>query len=76
MLMLAGAAAACPMCKDSIPASDAQQAASLPGGFNASIFYMLGGLFGVMGLLATIIVKGVRSSTKPVNGFPITTPQN
>ena len=56
------AAVACPMCKDSIPNSDAERAASLPGGFNFSIYYMLAGLFAVMGLMGFVIVKGVRST--------------
>ena len=55
-------AEACPMCKESIPNSDAQQASSLPGGFNASIYYMLVGLFAVMGLMGFVITKGIRNT--------------
>jgi hypothetical protein len=57
-------AVACPMCKDSIPNSDAEQAGSLPGGFNASIYYMLAGLFAVMGLMGFVITKGIRSTDR------------
>ena len=55
-------AGACPMCKDSIPNSDAAQASSLPSGFNTSVYYMLGGLFVTIGLVTSAIVKGVRST--------------
>ena len=53
---------ACPMCKDSIPNSDAQQAAGLTSGFNFSVYYMLVGLFVTIGISTTVIVKGVRST--------------
>jgi len=64
VLTLCGAAFACPMCKDSIPNSDAQSAASVPSGLNYSVYLMLGTLFAMMGLVGTIIVKGVRSTNK------------
>lgn len=60
ILLPAGFVSACPNCKDSIPNSDAQSAAGLPGGFNASIFFMLGGLFLVSGFLVRMIVKETR----------------
>ena len=62
LMLLPSLAAACPMCKDSIPNSDAQQAAGLPGGFNFSVYYMLVGLFVTIGISTTVIVKGVRST--------------
>ena len=63
---------ACPMCKDSVPASDAQSAGGLPSGFNNSIYLMLGALFCVMCFLAFTIVKGVRaSSTSNSRAFPV-----
>jgi hypothetical protein len=55
-------AVAGPMCKDSIPTSDAEQAASLPGGFNFSIYYMLAGLFCVMAMMGFVITKGIRGA--------------
>jgi hypothetical protein len=60
-LLPAAAVSACPNCKDSIPNSDAQQASTLPAGFNRSIFFMLGGLFAVGGLVIRMIVKETRS---------------
>jgi hypothetical protein len=54
-------AAACPNCKDSVPNSAAEQAANLPGGFNSSIYFMLGGVITVGGLVIRMIVKETRS---------------
>jgi hypothetical protein len=62
ILLPVAAAVACPMCKESIPNSDAEQAASLPSGFNFSIYYMLVGLFAVIGLMSFVITKGIRST--------------
>jgi hypothetical protein len=62
ILLPAGFASACPMCKDSIPNSDAEQANMLPQGFNYSIYCMLSGFFLTLGFAGTAIVKGVRSS--------------
>ena len=77
---LAGTADACPGCKDSV--SDTAASADggpggptpgLPSGFNYSIYAMLVGLFSVMGLVAGIVIKGIRSSdavsSRP--GFPV-----
>ncbi len=67
-------AMACPLCKESIPSSDAQSPGALPSGFNTSIYVMLGGLFGVLGLVGFTIVRGVRSSAAHVSarrGFPV-----
>jgi len=60
-----GFATACPMCKDSIPngeAATAQQAGSLPSGFNYSVYYMLSGLFVTLGLISTVVYRGIRST--------------
>ena len=57
------AAFACPMCKDSIPNSDAAVTGSLPSGFNVSVYYMLIGLFVTIALVTGVIVKGVRSTS-------------
>jgi hypothetical protein len=76
-LALTTAAWACPMCKDSVASSDAQQPGGVPGGFNTSIYFMLGAFFCVVGMVTTTLVKGARSSaaaTTPPNprrGFPI-----
>ena len=61
LALLPGIASACPNCKSSIPNSDAQQSASLPSGFNNSIYFMLGGVFVVAGFVVRMIVKETRS---------------
>ena len=66
-------APACPMCKDSIPngeAATAQQAGSLPSGFNYSVYYMLSGLFVTLGLISTIVYKGIRSTNVSIPRIP------
>ncbi len=74
LLLTAAPAVACPMCKDSVPASDAQSAGGLPSGFNNSIYLMLGALFCVMGFLAFTIVKSVRGTSASNNrAFPVVT---
>jgi hypothetical protein len=62
LLVPAAMALACPMCKESIPNSDAEQAGGLPGGFNASVYYMLIGVFATAGLVIGVITRGVRSA--------------
>lgn len=80
----AGSADACPGCKDSV--SDTAASADggpggpmpgLPSGFNYSIYAMLVGLFTVMGLVAGIVIKGIRNSdaTSSRQGFPLTSPR-
>ena len=80
IVLLANAASAlgCPMCKDSVPASDAQSAGGLPGGFNNSIYLMLVSLFCVIGMIAWTLVKGSRSSgggTGARRAFPVVPPK-
>jgi hypothetical protein len=80
LLLPAAAARACPMCKDTIDETanvaqpqdrTAGPQASLPGGFNFSIYYMLGGLFCTIGLVAGVITKGIRDSNASMRrGFP------
>lgn len=60
-MLLPAVVQACPNCKSSIPNSDAEKGADLPGGFNHSIYFMLGGLFVVGGLVVRMIVKETRS---------------
>ncbi len=74
-LALTTAAMACPMCKDSVPSSDSQTAGGLPGGFNDSVYFMLGGFLLVLGLISTIVIKGVRASNaySRARGFPTVT---
>lgn len=61
-LLPASMASACPTCKDAIPSTDSENPNLVPGGINASIFYMLGGLLVSIGLVATVITKGVTST--------------
>lgn len=62
MLMTPAVAPACPSCRESIPNSDAEKASALPGGFNLSIYYMLGSVGLVGGLLVRMIVRETRAS--------------
>ena len=79
LLGLAGVADACPGCKESVGDSSSGggpggPTPGLPSGFNYSIYFMLAGLFSVLGLVAGIVVKGVRSSDRtppPPGGFPL-----
>jgi len=79
---LTGTANACPGCKDSVAeagviAPDGGPGGptpALPGGFNYSIYFMLGGLFSVLGVVVGIIVKGVRGADRSASrpgGFPL-----
>ncbi len=61
-LLAPSLASACPSCRDSIPNSDAQQSAALAGGFNLSIYYMLGSLGVVGGLVIRMLVRETRST--------------
>ena len=74
ILSTCGLTSACPMCKDSIPSSDAAQAGSLPGGFNTSVYIMLTSLIGVIGLVSGVIYKGITSTNNTVRGFPVKPP--
>jgi hypothetical protein len=68
LLLVTAAADACPMCKDSVPTTDAEQAQAVPSGFNYSVYYMLLSLFATMGFVGFVIVKGIRST--PARGIP------
>ncbi len=75
ILACATFAQACPLCKDSIPNSEAQAAGSLPGGFNYSIYYMLCSLFCVIAGFGFFIVRTIRATDRGANGrgFPTRT---
>ncbi len=71
LLTAADAASACPMCKDSVPNKEGtaitrdsytSNGENISSGINASVYVMLGALFGVMGVVGAVIVKGVRSA--------------
>lgn len=81
LVSYAGVADACPGCKDSVSDTTAAGGGGpggptpgLPSGFNYSIYVMLGGLFSVMGLVAGIVIKGIRGADRPQSrpgGFPV-----
>ena len=63
ILAWTSAALACPNCKDSVATTaDGGSPGGLPAGFNYSIYFMLLGLFAVLGFVGFTIVKGVRTS--------------
>ena len=78
ILAIHAVAAACPMCKDSIPNSNSETPTGVPSGFNFSVYYMLISVFACMGLIIGIIYKGIRSSNQAAagRGFPVTSQQN
>src|SRR5437764_13642504 len=59
---ITAAAQACPLCKDSSPNSDAQQAGSLPLGFNHSVYLLLVGFLTVLGMTVMMIVRAIRGT--------------
>ena len=63
---------ACPLCKDSVPSSDAQVPGGVPGGFNTTIYFMLGALFCVIGMITMTLVRGARGTAAARGrGFPL-----
>lgn len=81
---LNAAVLACPMCKDSIPGatgvggdpSGMAGGGGLPGGFNTSVYLMLLGFLGTLGLVSWTLVQGVRSPTARGPGFPVVPPDH
>ena len=61
--LFCASADACPMCKDSIPSSDAQAASALPGGFNNSVYLLLISVFTVAATMILFIVRTIRQSS-------------
>ena len=73
-LALTGVALACPNCKDSIAnTAESGTSAGLPAGFNYSIYFMLAGLFCVLGFIGFTVVKVVRATDahSARHGFPV-----
>lgn len=73
LLTTCSGALACPMCKDSLSNGEGRNANALTdqytssgdglaSGMNASIYAMLGVLFGVIGVVSTVVVKGIRNT--------------
>lgn len=74
LLVFAGVAMACPMCKDSIPSSDAANQGGVPGGFNQSVYLLLGTFLAMVGVVSGVIYKGVSSTyvmPRGGRGFPV-----
>jgi hypothetical protein len=61
---------ACPACKDSVPNSDAEAAGNVPGGFNNSVYFMLGSFITMVGFVTTFLVRTCRGTTMQ-RGFPL-----
>ena len=69
---------ACEMCKDAVATNAGGGGIDGTGSsaglnFNASIFYMLGGVFSVMGWIGWIMYKSVHGSSRARLGFPVKT---
>jgi hypothetical protein len=72
VLAVAPLAMACPFCRDAVASNGGSStgggsvpgnvAGNLSGDFNSSIYYMLGGLFFVIGLVARVIYKAVKTT--------------
>ena len=74
VLSLNAAVLACPMCKDSIPNSDAASAGGVPTGFNTSVYLILGTFLGVLTLVLGGIWHAVHTTPNSApreRGFPI-----
>ena len=79
LALFAAPASACPGCKDSVgndetaatSGGDPTMPSGLPGGFNTSVLLMLGGVFGTMGLVGWVVVKGIRTPSSRGGGFPV-----
>lgn len=70
---VATAAQACPACKDSIPASNADSPPGVSNGINASIYLMLGAFLTVLGFILNLVVKAAKPAPR---GFPVKPEQN
>jgi hypothetical protein len=60
LLALASLTSACPNCKDTIANTDSAGSPGISDSFNTSIYIMLGAFLSVLGLVAGVIIKGVR----------------
>jgi hypothetical protein len=70
VLAFAALATACPNCKDTIANTESAGSPGVSSAFNTSIYVMLGAFLGVLGLVAGVIIKGIRAEIR----FP--NPQN
>lgn len=65
VLLIVTAAHACPNCKDSVPASNAENPAGVGAGMNASVYLMLGAFLTVLGFILNLVVKAARTPARP-----------
>jgi hypothetical protein len=65
---IATAAYACPACKESIPASNADSPPGVSNGINTSIYLMLGAFLAVLGFILNLVVKAAKPAPR---GFPV-----
>ena len=70
ILAPAGIASACPNCKASIPTGSSETSANLPGGFNWSVYLMLGSLIGVGGSVVRMLVREVKQADNAARRRP------
>lgn len=61
LLCLAGMAMACPNCSDTVASADAAGSPGISAAFNSSIYIMLGGFIGVLGMVTFVMVKAIRN---------------
>ena len=59
-LCWATSAFACDLCRDAVATNAGSGSESSTLNFNTSIFFMLGGLFAVMGLIGRVMFKATR----------------
>jgi len=62
VLALTGLASACPTCRETIANTETASTPGISSAFNSSIYLMLGGFLAVLGLVAGVIIKGIRGS--------------
>jgi len=72
-MALTSPADACPACKDTVAGGDTSSdmetlsggaGGGVPGGFNTSIYFMLGIFIGTLGLVGHTMYRGARGGTK------------
>src|SRR5688500_14229302 len=73
---IAADARACPACKDTLAGGDtsapagpgsANVEAGVPSGFNSSVYLMLSGFLGTLGLVGLTLYRGVRTAGTSVD---------
>ncbi len=63
LFLIASPASACPMCKDSTVENETSTQSASGLEFNRSIFVMLGGFVGIVGLTGRVMYKAAKSQT-------------